>query len=430
MLHCRVRICSRNQDFCLIIVYGSNSLESRRVLWNDLAHVHLPIQSWLVLGDFNAVFDITDRLGGRPISGKEMEDAQNWLALASAFSHWEVVSDHITLLIKQVEVRNLGIQPFHYFNMWYSHPQFRDIVLGSWTKPICSGGDCLTRLVEKLSRLKHVLKRFNWRIMGDVGCQFEQSKSLFQQAHNAFFADPSNASLVSTEREAYLEYRRQEKFFESFLRQKSKITWLRFGDDNTAYFHVSLKKRKMTNHIVSYISDDGSVVHDYEKVTHHFLHHFQSFLGCAGRANGHIDMQSISCGPVLDLASQLDLIKPFTFHDVKVALSSIHSVKSPSPDGYGAGFFKDMWKDISMWKEIGREVSLAVLEFFETGLIPQSLNDTLLMLIPKVDQPSNAADFRPIACCTTIYKCISKMLCSRLASILPSLINPNQGAFI
>ncbi|XP_062103874.1 uncharacterized protein LOC133814991 [Humulus lupulus] len=180
----------------------------------------------------------------------------------------------------------------------------------------------------------------------------------------------------------------------------------------------------MSNRIVSYILTDGSVVDDYEQVTHHFLHHFQSFLGCSGRANGHIDMQSIFCGPVLDMASQLDLIKPFTFHDVKMALSSIHPVKSPGPDGYGASFFK------VMWKEIGRDVSLAVLEFFETSFIPQSLNYIILVLIPKVDQPSNAADFRPIACCTTIYKCISKMLCSRLASILPSLINPNQGAFI
>ncbi|XP_062106372.1 uncharacterized protein LOC133817788 [Humulus lupulus] len=350
------------------------SYKSRRVLWNDLAQVHLPIQPWLVLGDFNAVFDITDRLGGRPILGKEMEDAQNWLALglveemkvdmflfASDFSHWEVVLDHSTLLIKQVEVRNLGIQPFRYFHMWYSHPQFRDIVLGSWTKPICSGGDCLTRLAKKLIRLKHVLKRFNWRIMGDVGCQFEQSKSLFQQAHNALFADPSNASLVSAEREAYLEYRRQEKFFESFLRQKSKITWLRFGDDNTAYFHASLKKRKISNRIVSYISADGLLL---------------------------------------------------------MIMRSIHPVKSPGPDEYGAGFFK------VMWKEIGREVSLVVLEFFETGLIPQSLNDSLLVLIPKVDQPSNAADFRPIACCTTIYKCISKM--DFLENLLKVLCFPSR----
>ncbi|XP_062088799.1 uncharacterized protein LOC133795363 [Humulus lupulus] len=42
---------------------------------------------------------------------------------------------------------------------------------------------------------------------------------------------------------------------------------------------------------------------------------------------------------------------------------SIHSIKSPGPDGNGAGFFKAMWKDI------GKEISMAVLDFFETDLI-------------------------------------------------------------
>ncbi|XP_062085740.1 uncharacterized protein LOC133791848 [Humulus lupulus] len=217
--------------------------------------------------------------------------------------------------------------------------------------------------------------------MGDVGCQFEHSKSLFQHAQNALYADPSNDSLILAERETLLDFRRHEKVYESFIRQKSKITWLRFRDDNTAFFHASLKKRKLANHIVSYLSDEGTVVDDYEQVIHHFLHHFQSYLGCSGRANGHIDKKSISYGPVLDLTSQLDLIKPFTAHDVKLALSSIHLVKSP-----------------------GRSL--------------------------KVDQPATAGDFRPIACCTTIYKCIYKRLCSRLATILPSLINSNQDAFI
>ncbi|XP_062118804.1 uncharacterized protein LOC133832483 [Humulus lupulus] len=386
LFHCRVRICSRNQDFCLTIVYGSNSLESRRILWHDLAHLHLPIKSSIILGDFNATFDVNDRIRGIPISVKEMEDAQQWLAVGF-FSMGEVVSDHNILLIKHVEVQRMGVKPFSYYNMWSSHDQFRETVLDSWSKPLCTEGSGLAN----------------------------KSK---------LYDDPSNMSLIYAEREAYLEFSRQEKIYESFLRQKSKITWLRFGDENSSYFHASLKKRKVSNRIVSFISVDGTIVDDYEMVTLHFLQHFQSFLGCASRSNGHIDPQSITFGPVFDLDTQLELIKPFPLHDVKVALFSIHSVKSPGPDGYGVGFFKDLRKDI------GKEVSLAVLDFFETSKIPQSLNETLLVLIPKVDQPTNAADFRPIACYTTIYKCISKMLCGRLATFLPSLINQNQGAFI
>ncbi|XP_062118568.1 uncharacterized protein LOC133832210 [Humulus lupulus] len=317
----------------------------------------------IIMGDFNAAFNVNDRIGGRPISVKEMEDAQQWLALS-------------ILLIKHVEIQRMGVKPFCYYNMWSSHAQLRETMLDSWSKPLCTECSGLAKLVEKLVRLKHVLWRFNWRVMGDVGCNFGRSKYLFQQAQSTLYDYPSNISMISTKREAYLEFSRQEKIYESFLRQKSKITWLRFGDENSSYFHASFKKRKVANRIVSFISADGTI----------------SFLGCASRYNVHIDPQSITFGPVLDLDTQLELSKPFSLHDVKVALFSIHSVKSHGPDGYGAGFFKDLWKDI------GKEVSLAVLDFFETGKIPKSLNETLLVLIPKVDQPTNAAGFRLITC--------------------------------
>ncbi|XP_062094104.1 uncharacterized protein LOC133800158 [Humulus lupulus] len=84
LLHSRVRLLGRNHDFCLSIVYGSNNLETRKLLWSDLSTVQRPIKPWILLGDFNVVFNMDDRLGGRPISVKEMEDAHQWLALGMA----------------------------------------------------------------------------------------------------------------------------------------------------------------------------------------------------------------------------------------------------------------------------------------------------------------------------------------------------------
>lgn len=44
--------------------------------------------------------------------------------------------------------------------------------------------------------------------------------------------------------------------------------------------------------------------------------------------------------------------------------------------------------------------------------------------------PSNIGDFRPISCCNTTYKCISKIIASRLKGTLPYLISPTQAAFV
>lgn len=47
-----------------------------------------------------------------------------------------------------------------------------------------------------------------------------------------------------------------------------------------------------------------------------------------------------------------------------------------------------------------------------------------------MDNSSSMSVFRPIAFCNTIYKCINKIIASRIKSTLPSLISPTQFAFV
>lgn len=60
----------------------------------------------------------------------------------------------------------------------------------------------------------------------------------------------------------------------------------------------------------------------------------------------------------------------------------------------------------------------------------KQVNATRISLIPKKECPSTMGDYRPIACFNTIYKVISKILTSRISSVLQDIINPNQSAFI
>ncbi|XP_062099916.1 uncharacterized protein LOC133805776 [Humulus lupulus] len=146
--------------------------------------------------------------------------------------------------------------------------------------------------------------------------------------------------------------------YESFLRQKRKINWLRFGDENTAYFHASLKQRRISNLITSYMNDEGQIIDNYAEVVEHFYNHFKGFLGKSSTATSQVDQDYFQKGPVLTLEQQLDLIKPFTKKDVKKSLFSIPSIKSLGPDGYGSRFYKALWKDI------GEEISEAILLVF------------------------------------------------------------------
>ena len=52
------------------------------------------------------------------------------------------------------------------------------------------------------------------------------------------------------------------------------------------------------------------------------------------------------------------------------------------------------------------------------------------MLIPKVSNPKNLGQFRPISLCNFVYRVISKVLANRLKPLMKNLISPQQSAFI
>uniref|UniRef100_A0A8I7BAA4 Reverse transcriptase domain-containing protein n=1 Tax=Hordeum vulgare subsp. vulgare TaxID=112509 RepID=A0A8I7BAA4_HORVV len=62
--------------------------------------------------------------------------------------------------------------------------------------------------------------------------------------------------------------------------------------------------------------------------------------------------------------------------------------------------------------------------------MPRGVNDTSIVLIPKVQHPANLQEFRPISLCNVIYKVVSKCMVNRLRPCLSELISENQRAFI
>lgn len=79
---------------------------------------------------------------------------------------------------------------------------------------------------------------------------------------------------------------------------------------------------------------------------------------------------------------------------------------------------------------VGGEFTTAVSSFFETGILLKEWNATAISLIPKASAPSFVRDYRPISCCNVKYKCITKVLPTRMQAVMPFIINHAQSAFI
>jgi hypothetical protein len=62
--------------------------------------------------------------------------------------------------------------------------------------------------------------------------------------------------------------------------------------------------------------------------------------------------------------------------------------------------------------------------------MPECVNDTSIVLIPKVEYPVELKEFRPIRLCNVLYQVVSKCLVNRLHPIFGDLISENQSAFV
>ncbi|KAK1441019.1 hypothetical protein QVD17_06855 [Tagetes erecta] len=68
---------------------------------------------------------------------------------------------------------------------------------------------------------------------------------------------------------------------ERYLKQKSKVDWLAEGDNNTAFFHNSLKYRNHRSRI-DVIMDGGGTIYEGDNVQLAFVKHYENFLGVEG----------------------------------------------------------------------------------------------------------------------------------------------------
>lgn len=68
--------------------------------------------------------------------------------------------------------------------------------------------------------------------------------------------------------------------------------------------------------------------------------------------------------------------------------------------------------------------------FFQTGIMPEGVNEAIIVLIPKSDDHKRVSDFWPISLCNVIYKIVAKCLINRLRTILDEIISSSQSAFV
>ncbi|XP_035839381.1 uncharacterized protein LOC118486758 [Helianthus annuus] len=449
--------------FCSI-VYADNYYVTRRELWHLLSmhKVFVADRPWCIMGDFNSALNIEDNSMGSSSISIGMRDFQecvddievvdinrsgihftwsqkpkNGVGLlkkidrvmgntpflteypnsVAMFKPYRL-SDHCPCILSIPEALKLKPRPFKFANFLVFKPEFLEIVNKHWI--INVDGVHQFRVVKKLKSLKHPLRSLLFK-QGNLHKKVETIRLKLDDIQQKIDLEPHNADLRNEEAAASRDLQVAMLDEERFLKQKAKVDWLSAGDMNTAFFHSSLKIRNHCSRI-DIIKDTQGNLYEGDNVFKAFVQHYEKFFG---------NKDDISLQPTPDLFPKVlphniatSMVRPVTEEEVKKAMFSIGNDKAPGPDGFTAAFFKNAWP------LIGNDIVNAIKDFFDTGNLLRELNHTLIVLIPKVPTPMVVTDFRPIACCNVLYKCISKIIADRIKGGLNEIVSINQSAFV
>ena len=173
---------------------------------------------------------------------------------------------------------------------------------------------------------------------------------------------------------------------------------------------------------MGFFLDDGTWCTDESRLKQETMRYFQQ-LFCHSRV---VDSNAFYLRdmPCLSDSGCTTLNAPVTKEEVRSVVIGMKSFKAPGPGGFQPFFFK------AYWDLVGEDLWRLVADAFLWGRIDPRIVEVLIVLIPKMDQPSRLKEFRPISLCNVVYKVITKVLVNRLRPFLDELIGPLQGSFI
>ena len=317
----RVQIIQMQQSFEVSFIYGQNSYTQRRDLWTSLQHLSSTMSStpWTVLGDFNVVRRPTDRQGGDQSWPSYLDDLNNccrdssledlrysgchltwnkgtgdnalmkkldraltnhvWL---TEFTESEALflnkgaSDHSPIVVDTGVMLHTRKPPFHFFNFWAEHDSFEDLVCNAWAEQIW--GSPQYSLCKKLKRLKGSLKAFNRECFSNIHSRSSLARENLSRIQKSLQSFPGNHNLLLQERHALQDLIKYSAAEESLTRQKSRMLWIREGDQNTNFFHQCLKNRHNQNKIISLSLDENTRIYHPLEIQEAVVTHFQSLF--------------------------------------------------------------------------------------------------------------------------------------------------------
>lgn len=316
---------SRNQqtDCIITIVYGFNTLEQRKELWNQLENLAKSIRKpWIIWGDFNAIISPQDRLKGAPITGHEIKDFAEciqqlminqlpwkgdyytwtnkqqgsdriWSRIDRAFGNTKLmlqyghlmteyklphISVHCPIMI-YINMKESRVKAaFKFFNVWATHKDFLQLVEEEW-KHIYYPHK-MRNFWAKQKALREKLRRLNEAEFKGITTRINQAREDLKEIQHNLRQHYSDEQ-ATEEKKVICQLEQWSLIEESALQQKARAKWIKLEDANTSYFSAVIKDRKQRKQILKLDTQEGEKITDPNDIKLEIIQFYKSLIGTA-----------------------------------------------------------------------------------------------------------------------------------------------------
>ena len=213
---------------------------------------------------------------------------------------------------------------------------------------------------------------------------------------------------------------------------RSKVSWVEYGEKNSAFF-LNLEKRNHKQKCITKLIDEETKKEvtkpdDILKYEENFYKTLYSTREKNGQEKEEENAKNLFLDETLPKITQEDKQScetEVTLLEIGAALKELQNGKSPGSDGFTTEFYKFFWPTI-------KNMVLESIKYAnQIGQLSIDQNRGIINLIPKKDKdPRLLKNWRPISLLNTDYKILTKTLANKLKKVLPSVINPDQVAYL
>jgi len=208
---------------------------------------------------------------------------------------------------------------------------------------------------------------------------------------------------------------------------RSKAKWYELGEKSNKYFLTLEKRNKAKTHIKKIVEPNNTEITQPKKILGKIYDHFSKI---------YLSRSDKTENECLEFLSQIDIPKlseedkeacdgEITIDECHYALKQMGTSKTPGNDGLTKEFY------MCMWSELKDDLVRCLNDGYKNGSLTTSQKQIVITLLEKPGKDNRLLDsWRPISLINVDVKICSKVLSNRITELLPSIIHPDQAAFI